>query len=97
MAWTLGRMAMILTLVCAAPVHGQEVVPRPISQDEAVLWTGVGSLRVAGRHTCTAVLISPSEAITAAAREWVMANAKTLKAKPPKVMGGKVGLSIGAP
>ena len=29
-----------------------------------------------------------SEAITAAALEWVMANAKTLKAKPPKVMGG---------
>jgi heme-degrading monooxygenase HmoA len=38
-----------------------------------------------------------SEAITAAAREWVMANAKTLKAKPPKVMGGKVGLKVGAP
>jgi hypothetical protein len=38
-----------------------------------------------------------SEAITAAALEWVMANAKTLKAKPPKVMGGKVGLNIGAP
>ena len=33
----------------------------------------------------------------AAAREWVMANAKTLKVKPPKVMGGKVGLNIGAP
>jgi hypothetical protein len=38
-----------------------------------------------------------SETITAAAREWVMANAKTLKVKPPKVMGGKVGLNIGAP
>ena len=38
-----------------------------------------------------------SEAITAAALEWVMAHAKTLKAKPPKVMGGKVGLNIGAP
>ena len=38
-----------------------------------------------------------SEAITAAAREWVAANAAHLKAKPPKVMGGKVGLSVGAP
>jgi len=37
-----------------------------------------------------------SEAITAAAREWVLANAKHLKAKPPKVMGGKVGMNIGA-
>ena len=38
-----------------------------------------------------------SEAITAAAREWLVANAKHLKAKPPKVMGGKVGLNIDAP
>jgi hypothetical protein len=38
-----------------------------------------------------------SEAITAAAREWVAANAAHLKAKPPKVMGGKVTVSVGAP
>ena len=38
-----------------------------------------------------------SEAITAAAREWVLANASHLKAKAPKVMGGKVVLSVGAP
>ena len=37
-----------------------------------------------------------SEAITAAAREWVLANAAHLKAKPPEVMSGKVGLNIGA-
>lgn len=37
-----------------------------------------------------------SEAITAAAREWVLANASHLKAKPPEVMGGKVELSFGA-
>jgi hypothetical protein len=37
-----------------------------------------------------------SEAITAAAKEWVLANAADLKAKPPEVMGGKVGLNIGA-
>ena len=66
MARALGRMAMILTLVCATAVFAQEVVPRLVSRDEAVLWTGVGSLRVAGHHTCTAVLISPTEAITAA-------------------------------
>ena len=38
-----------------------------------------------------------AEAITAAAREWVVANASHLKAKPPKVMGGKVSLSVTAP
>ena len=37
-----------------------------------------------------------SEAITAAAREWLLANAAHLKANPPKVMSGKVGLSMGA-
>ena len=36
-----------------------------------------------------------SEAITAAAREWVAANAAHLKAKPPKVLGGKVAMNIG--
>ena len=38
-----------------------------------------------------------SEAITAAAREWVLANAAHLKAKAPKVMGGKVSLNVAAP
>lgn len=57
---------MILTLLCGAPALGQGVVPRQIGPDEAALWTGVGSLRVAGRHSCTAVLISPTEALTAA-------------------------------
>lgn len=37
-----------------------------------------------------------SEAITAAAKEWVLANASHLKAKPPEVMGGKVELNFGA-
>ena len=38
-----------------------------------------------------------ADAITAAAREWVVANAAHLKAKPPVVVGGKVSLSIAAP
>jgi hypothetical protein len=38
-----------------------------------------------------------ADAITAAAREWVVANAAHLKAKPPVVVGGKVSLSIDAP
>lgn len=37
-----------------------------------------------------------SEAITAAAREWIVANAAHLKAKPPKVVGGKVAMNVGA-
>lgn len=37
-----------------------------------------------------------SKAITEAAREWVAANAAHLKAKPPKVMAGKVELSVDA-
>lgn len=38
-----------------------------------------------------------SEAITAAAREWVVANAAHLKARPPKIMSGKVSFAIAAP
>lgn len=38
-----------------------------------------------------------SQAITAAAREWIIANAAHLKAKAPKIMGGKVSLGVGAP
>lgn len=35
-----------------------------------------------------------SDAITQAAREWVLANAGHLKAKPPKIVGGVVALHI---
>jgi protease YdgD len=66
MGLALGRLAAILTLLCGAPAFGEAVMARVVGPDEAALWTGVGSLRVAGRHSCTAVLISPSEAITAA-------------------------------
>jgi len=38
-----------------------------------------------------------SEAITALAREWVMAHAAQFRSKPPRIMGGKVGLSVTAP
>ena len=31
-----------------------------------------------------------SDAITALASEWVVKNASQLRAKPPKIMGGKV-------
>ena len=37
-----------------------------------------------------------SEAITAIAREWVLAHAADLKAKPPVIMEGKVELSFEA-
>ncbi len=37
-----------------------------------------------------------SDAITAAARNWVAANAARLKARPPKVMGGKINLNVPA-
>jgi len=37
-----------------------------------------------------------AEAITLAAREWVVANTKHIKAKAPKVVGGKVLLTIAA-
>lgn len=38
-----------------------------------------------------------SDAITAAAREWVLAHAADLKAKAPKIMGGKISLKVAAP
>lgn len=38
-----------------------------------------------------------SEAITAAAREWLAANAPHIKANPPQILGGKVVLNVKAP
>lgn len=38
-----------------------------------------------------------SDAITALAREWVLAHASQFKSKPPRIMRGKVGLSVAAP
>lgn len=61
----LGGVATILVL-CWGTSLSAEVAARVLSPAEAQIWTGVGSLRVAGRQSCTAVLISPSEAITAA-------------------------------
>ena len=56
-------LVMFLSGVLAtAPCLAERVV----SPDEASRWAGVGSLRVAGRPACTAFLISPVEAITAA-------------------------------
>lgn len=58
-------VALILAIpgLCA-PVLAQD--QRMITQAEAPLWNAVGRLNVAGNRFCTATLISPDEAITAA-------------------------------
>ncbi len=58
--------ALILALFCAGGAQAQQVMPRLVTPDEAAGWTGVGALLVAGNPSCTAVLISDHEAITAA-------------------------------
>lgn len=62
--------AMALALLCAAGLPGvaqaEPDPPRSLSPEEAPLWLAVGPLNVAGNRSCTATLISPTEAITAA-------------------------------
>lgn len=58
--------AALLCLGIGQPGVAEQGAQRLIKQDEVERWRGVGSLRVAGKPACTAVLISDSEAITAA-------------------------------
>lgn len=59
------RFALIAALVCLA-FGAQAREQRMITEAEAPLWNAVGRLNVAGNRSCTATLISPDEAITAA-------------------------------
>jgi hypothetical protein len=58
--------------------------------DYSVIKTADGGFTVTVSKTEKA-----SEAITAAAREWVVDNASHIEAAPPKVMGGKILLNVG--
>lgn len=58
--------AWVLCLVALQPLAAEVSAPRPLTADEAPRWRGVGALQVAGKPTCSAVLISDHEAITAA-------------------------------
>ena len=59
--------------------------------DYSVVKTGDGGFTITVSKSEKA-----SDAITAAARDWVAANAAHLKARPPKVMGGKISLNVPA-
>ncbi len=59
-------LAAALLVIGLASAAAEPFAERLVSADEAPRWFGVGSLRVAGRRSCTAVLISPTEAVTAA-------------------------------
>jgi protease YdgD len=58
--------ALAMSLACGFPVQADVEQRRLIGAEEVAQWRGVGSLRVSGRRSCTAVLISPTEALTAA-------------------------------
>jgi V8-like Glu-specific endopeptidase len=60
-------LGLALGLALLSHAAGAEpLAPRMIPDDEAPAWTAVGPLNVAGNRSCTATLISPTEAITAA-------------------------------
>ena len=61
-----GVVLIMSLLLAAGPAAANPAAPRMIRADEAAVWNGVGRLNIAGNRLCTATLISPDEAITAA-------------------------------
>ena len=63
------RFALALLCTAAVDATGAWAEPKPprmITVTEAPLWNAVGRLNIAGNRYCTAALISPTEAVTAA-------------------------------
>ncbi len=58
-------LSWVLCLSAAAPLWADGVA-RPLDDGEAARWRGVGVLYVGVKNECSAALISPTEAITAA-------------------------------
>ena len=58
-----GKILASVAVLAALPVAAQQSM---VSDADAPLWQAVGRLNVAGNRSCTATLISPDEAITAA-------------------------------
>jgi protease YdgD len=59
-------MLWIAACIAAVPAIAQDVTQQMISDEAAPLWRAVGALNIVGGHSCTATLISETEAITAA-------------------------------
>ncbi len=58
---------VVIGMIAAGiPAAAQDVARRVLGLNEAAEWRAVGSLRIAGHQSCTAVLISDQEALTAA-------------------------------
>jgi protease YdgD len=57
---------LVIGIAAAGPSASEKITQRLIGSDEATRWRGVGSFHVSGKPSCTAVLISDIEAITAA-------------------------------
>ncbi len=57
---------IIAAILLPAPALAEAKPPRMITEAEAPQWNAVGRLNIAGNRFCTAALISPTEAVTAA-------------------------------
>ncbi|MFN3615204.1 MAG: trypsin-like serine peptidase, partial [Rubrimonas sp.] len=63
-AWIRFTVVALGVLLTAATVQADN--RRPLSDAEAHDWRGVGRLNIAGKRFCTATLIAPDVAVTAA-------------------------------
>lgn len=59
-------LVVVAALVVGPAAVAAEGVARPVSDAEAAQWNAVASVEVGGRRSCSAVLISDHEAVTAA-------------------------------
>ena len=62
--WLAGLAATMIAV--SVPASAQDMTRHVLRLGEAARWRAVGSLRIAGHQSCTAVLISDHEALTAA-------------------------------
>jgi len=87
----LGALLLVAAAALAAPVGAQDG-RRMMGAEEAQDWTGVGRLNIAGRRFCTASLIEPDLALTAA---HCLFNPATRQPVPLSELRFVAGLRLG--